>query len=70
MKSIGAILIAIGLVLMIITGINLVTTKKVVDLGPLEVNKTENHPIHWSPIIGGVLFLGGIALVLGDRKKA
>lgn len=70
MKGIGTVLIAIGIVLMLVTGINLVTTKKVVDIGPLEVNKTENHPIHWSPIIGGVLLLGGIVLVASDRKKA
>ena len=38
-KTIGIILAVIGLIMMIYTGFTYVTTEKVVDLGPLEVNK-------------------------------
>ena len=69
MKATGIILIVIGAILMIFTGFNLVTEKKVVDLGKLEINKEENHPVSWSPIIGGVLLAGGIVLVIVARKK-
>lgn len=70
MRTFGIVLIAIGIVMMAITGFNYVTKKKVVDLGPVEINKEENHPVQWSPIVGGVLAVGGIALLMASRKKA
>ena len=43
--------------------------EKVVDLGKIEINKTENHPVSWSPIVGGVLLVGGIAMFFMAKKK-
>jgi LPXTG-motif cell wall-anchored protein len=69
MRSAGIILIVIGVLMMIYTGFNYVTEKRVVDLGPLKVNKSENHPVRWSPIVGGILLIGGLALMLTNKKK-
>lgn len=57
--------------MMVITGINVVTEEKVVDLGKVEITKEENNPISWSPIIGAVLLVGGVIVLLtGSRKTA
>ena len=69
MKGLGAALIAIGIVLIIITGFNVVTEKKVVDLGPIQVDKKENHPVRWSPILGGVLILSGVVIMAANKNK-
>ena len=69
MKNLGIVLIVVGLLMTLITGFNVVTKKKVVDLGPLEINKEEKTPIYWSPILGGVLLISGIAITLISRKK-
>jgi uncharacterized membrane protein YdcZ (DUF606 family) len=68
-KPIGIVLIVIGIIMMIYTGFNYVTSKKVVDLGPIKINKEENHPVKWSPIIGALLLIGGIVIVVTDKKK-
>ena len=71
MKTLGMVLAGIGLVMMIYTGFNFVTKEKVVDLGPIEINKETNHPVQWSPIIGAVLLIGGIVIfVTGKKVKA
>lgn len=71
MKALGIFLIAAGIVMMVITGINVVTEEKVVDLGKVEITKEENNPISWSPIIGAVLLVGGVIVLLtGSRKTA
>lgn len=69
-KTIGIILMVIGIVMTIYTGFNYATTEKVVDLGPIQINQEKNHPVQWSPVIGAVLLVGGIALVIFDRKKS
>ena len=67
-KTLGIILIVIGIIMIAYTGFNFVTTEKVVDLGPIEINKEKNHPVQWSPIIGIVLLVGGSVLVVSDKK--
>ena len=69
MKNLAMVLIALGIIMMIYTGFNFVTEKKVVDLGPIQVNQKENHPVQWSPIVGGVLLLGGILILVTTKKK-
>ena len=69
MKTLGIILLIVGAIMMVFTGFNIVTKEKVVDLGPLEINKEEKTPIYWSPVTGGVLMAAGIlVLVVGKRK--
>jgi uncharacterized membrane protein YidH (DUF202 family) len=68
MKSIGIVMIVIGIVMMIYTGFNYVTTEKVVDIGPIKINQEKSHPVKWSPIIGGVLLVGGIVVIATGRK--
>lgn len=67
-KSLGVILVVLGIAMMVYTGFNFVTKEKVVDLGPVEINKEKNNPVSWSPIIGVVLLVGGI-IVLARSKK-
>lgn len=68
MKNVGIVLIAIGIIMMIITGFNFVTKEKIVDLGPIQIDKEQDHPVQWSPIIGGVLLIAGVAMVAMNKK--
>ncbi|MBW8324415.1 MAG: hypothetical protein K0M50_06600 [Prolixibacteraceae bacterium] len=69
MKTFGFFLIGLGIIMMIYTGFNYVSTEKVVDLGPIEINAEKNHPVKWSPIVGIVLIVGGIVVFAIDKKK-
>lgn len=68
LRPLGIVLSIIGIVMIIYTGFNFVTTEKVVDLGPIEINAEKNHPVQWSPIVGIALLVGGIVIVLIDKK--
>lgn len=69
MKPLGITLIIIGIIMIAYTGFNYVTTERVVDLGPIKVNKEENHPVQWSPIVGVALLIGGIVVIAIDKKN-
>ncbi|HCE53492.1 MAG: YidH family protein [Lutibacter sp.] len=68
-KTIGIVMAIIGILMMIYTGFSYVTTEKVVDLGPMQMSMEKENPVQWSPIIGAVLLVGGIVLVVIDKKK-
>ncbi|MBA4056259.1 MAG: hypothetical protein C0490_16205 [Marivirga sp.] len=69
MKNLGIALLVIGLIMTVFTGFNVITKKKVVDLGPVEINKEEKTPIYWSPVTGGILAVAGILILLVGKKK-
>ncbi|HAG15495.1 MAG TPA: hypothetical protein DCG69_03090 [Bacteroidales bacterium] len=68
-RTIGIALAIIGILMIVYTGFNYVTTEKVVDIGPVHLNVEKNHPVQWSPIIGVVLLIGGIIVIATDKKK-
>jgi hypothetical protein len=69
MKTLGFILLIAGIVMIVIRGFSVTTEKKVVDLGPVEVNKKENKWIGWPTYAGGAVAVVGLILVLTDKKR-
>lgn len=68
MKIFGIVLIAAGILMLVFKGFNFTQEKKVVDLGPLEVNKKENKTVAWPMYAGVVALVAGVALVVFDKK--
>lgn len=69
-KAIGIGIIILGIIMTIYTGFNIQTTEKVVDLGPLEINKKENHPLQWKPIVGMlIVVVGGVMVATSGKGK-
>ncbi|MBL0103256.1 MAG: hypothetical protein IPP51_05560 [Bacteroidetes bacterium] len=67
-KTAWVSMIVIGIIMMIYTGFDYSTTKKVADIGPIKINKETDHPVRWSPIVGAVLILGGVVVMTRDKK--
>ena len=67
----GVILVVIGLAMVAYGGYAVFTTKEnVAKLGPLEINKQEEHPIPLGPILGGVCIVGGVILLVSGRRSS
>ena len=70
MKTFGIILIIAGIAMVLVRGFSVTTEKKVVDLGPLEVNKQENKWIGWPTYAGALVAIVGVVMVVSGKKKA
>lgn len=70
MRILGIILIIVGILMFVFRNISFTQQKKVVDLGPIQVNKEEEKTIGWPIYAGGIAVVAGIALVALDRKNA
>ena len=67
-STIGIAFIILGIMMVTYTGINLMTTKNVVDMGPIQIDRKVSHPVQWSPVVGVVLIIGGIVFLIRGRK--
>jgi len=65
----GIVLIAIGIVAFAYQGITYTTREKVVEIGPVEVTAEKTKTLPLPPIVGAVALVGGIVLLIIDRKK-
>ncbi len=65
---VGIILIVLGVVALAYQGITYTTKEKVVDLGPLKVEKSQEKTIPLPPILGGVALVGGIVLLIPSSR--
>ena len=67
----GVVLIVLGILSFAYQGISVTTQKKVVDVGPIHATKDEKRTLPLPPVIGGILLIGGVALlVTGQRSGA
>lgn len=69
MKGLAAFLIIAGIAMIIFRGFNVSTEKKVVDLGPVEINKKENKWIGWPTYAGAIAIGAGVVLLVAGKKK-
>lgn len=70
MKPLGIILIVVGIIMLIFRGFSFTKEEKVVDIGPLEINKEKEKSIGWPIYAGGIALVAGVFVLLADRKKA
>jgi len=69
MKVLGFVLIIAGIIMIIIKGFNVPVKTNVVNVGPIEISKTQNKWIGWPTYAGGLMAVIGVVLVLTDKKK-
>lgn len=69
MKTFGIILIVAGIAMIIIRGFSVQTEKKVVDAGPIQINRKENKWIGWPTYAGALVAVIGVVMVAADKRR-
>lgn len=69
MKMLGIVFIILGAVMLVWTGFTYTKKEKIVDAGPIQVSADREKTVNWPPYAGGILLIGGIALVALDKRK-
>jgi hypothetical protein len=64
MRIFGIILIVIGILVLAVPYISFTTKERAVDIGPIKIDKEEEHTVPLSPIAGGAAVLVGAGLVI------
>ena len=68
-RTIGLILILVGIIGLAWGGVTYTRTEKAVDLGPIEITKEKRKTIPVPPLAGGAALIAGIALIATSKGK-
>ena len=68
-KTLGIVLIVLGLFGLAWGGFTYTTREKVVDIGPIHATREKTHNIPLPPIAGAVALIGGVVLLVAGNKK-
>jgi hypothetical protein len=67
-KTLGIILIALGLFGLAWGGFTYTTREKVVDIGPIHATREKTHNVPLPPIAGAVALIGGVVLLVARKE--
>jgi hypothetical protein len=68
-KTIGLILIVLGLVGLAWGGYNYTTRQKVLDVGPIHATREKTHSVPLPPIVGALALIGGVVLLIVPGRE-
>jgi uncharacterized membrane protein len=67
---VGIALIILGIVAFAYQGITYTSREKIIDIGPIQATADTQKSIPLSPLLGGLVLVGGIALVVVGAKTS
>ena len=68
-KTLGVVLIALGLIGLIWGGFSYTTRQRVADVGPLHASRDKTHTVPLPPVLGAVSLVGGVALLVAGKSR-
>lgn len=68
-KTIGIVLIVLGLCGLAWGGFTYKTTEKVLDIGSIHATREKTHNIPLPPMAGAVALISGVVLLVAGRKE-
>jgi hypothetical protein len=69
MRKIALIIFVAGLTMTLLSGFNLITREKILDIGSVHITAQKRHTFDWSPLLGVSVMMVGAGLSLFARKN-
>ncbi|RYD73697.1 MAG: hypothetical protein EOP55_16560 [Sphingobacteriales bacterium] len=68
-KTVGLILIIVGIAMLVWTGFTYTKKEKIVDAGPIQISADKEKSVNWPPYVGGVILVAGVFVFVASKKK-
>ncbi|WP_316800383.1 hypothetical protein [Pedobacter frigidisoli] len=68
-RTIGSILMVIGIAMLVWTGFSYTKKEKIVDAGPIQISADREKSVNWPPYAGGIILIAGAVVFVTSRKK-
>lgn len=68
-RTLGIILIVVGIAMLIWTGFSYTKKEKIVDAGPIQISADKEKSVNWPPYVGGIILLAGVIVFVASKNK-
>ena len=68
-RTIGIVLIFVGIAMLIWTGFSYTKTEKIIDAGPIQISADKQKDVNWPPYVGGIILIAGVIVLVTSKKK-
>jgi uncharacterized membrane protein len=68
-KSVGIILVVVGIAMLIWGGFTYTKKEKLIDAGPIQISADRQKTVDWPPYVGGVVLVVGVVLLITAKKS-
>jgi len=68
-RTLGIVLIVVGIAMLIWTGFSYTKREKIVDAGPIQISADKEKSVNWPPYAGGIILVAGVLFVFVASKK-
>ena len=69
MKKIGIVLIILGIVISVFSGITFKQEESIVEIGDMEVTREKEREVNWPQWAGVAVIAAGVVIFIAGRKK-
>jgi hypothetical protein len=70
LTMVGVVLVLLGIAGLIVENVQFTETKKVIDIGPLQVKTEEQHNIPIPTVAGVVAVIAGLGMIVASNRTA
>ncbi|WP_131537130.1 YidH family protein [Pedobacter nototheniae] len=68
-KTLGVVLIFLGIIMLVWTGFSYTRKEKVVDAGPIQISADKQKNVNWPPYVGGIILVAGVFIFVASKRK-
>ncbi len=68
-RTIGIILIVVGIIMLVWTGFTYTKKEKLVDAGPIQISADKQKDVNWPPYVGGIILIAGVIVLVTSKKN-
>lgn len=68
-KTVGLILIIVGILMLVWTGFTYTKKEKLIDAGPIQISADRQKSVNWPPYVGGIILIAGVFVFVAAKKK-
>ncbi|SDF73378.1 hypothetical protein SAMN05421827_101357 [Pedobacter terrae] len=68
-RTLGIILMVVGIAMLIWTGFSYTKKEKIVDAGPIQISADKEKSVNWPPYVGGIILIAGVFVFIASGKR-
>jgi len=68
-RTLGIVLIVVGIAMLIWTGFSYTKKEKIVDAGPIQISADKEKSVNWPPFAGGIILVAGVIVFATSKNR-